>query len=114
MSSSRKWIAAGFLLVATLSGCGYPAAEPVNMELITSLRTALSARNTEWLQANDALVEQRRSSGQMRDDEYEAFKDIIQQAREGQWVEAERASIEFQRAQRPTSEQIERVRKREV
>ncbi|MGE0610563.1 MAG: hypothetical protein AB7O62_25970 [Pirellulales bacterium] len=54
-------------------------------------------------------IETRRAEGQMPDAEYEAFQSIIAQAQAGQWVEAERASIAFQKAQRPTREQVERV-----
>ncbi|MGD9722381.1 MAG: hypothetical protein AB7O59_12830 [Pirellulales bacterium] len=102
----------GGLLVLGIAGCRYPEAQPINMELITTLRTALSARNTDWLQANADIVEKRRTEGQMNDAEYDAFRQIIEQARGGDWDAAERASLEFQRAQRPTPEQIEAVRQR--
>jgi len=104
-------IALGFLL---LPGCGYPAAAEDNMELITSLRTALSARNPKWLDENDAVIEKRHNEGQMGDDEYAAFKKIVERARAGEWQESERSCMAFQRAQRPTPEQIERVRRRQV
>jgi hypothetical protein len=104
-------IALGFLL---LPGCGYPAAAEDNMELISALRTALSARNPKWLDENDAVIEKRHAAGQMGDDEYAAFKKIIERARSGEWQDAERSCMAFQRAQRPTPEQIERVRRREI
>jgi hypothetical protein len=91
-------------------GCGYPAAQPANQELIASLRTALSARNEVWLAQNEEKIESRRSAGRMNDDEYEAFKAIVAQARAGDWTGAERASLDFQRAQRPTDVQIEQAR----
>ena len=97
------------LIVAAMFGCSYPVAEPMNMELISSLRTALSTRNDKWLAENEAIVEQRHEKGEMRDDEYEAFRSIIQRAREGDWQGAERASVRFQKAQRPTQQQIEQV-----
>ena len=84
------------------------------MELISSLRTALSARNPQWLDENEAVIEKRHTAGQMRDDEYAAFKKIVERARSGDWKEAERGCLAFQRAQRPTPEQIERVRRREL
>jgi hypothetical protein len=100
------------LLAATfVGGCGYPQAAPNNLRLITTLRTALSARNTEWLDQNVALMEERRQAGEMSDDEYDAFQSIVAQARAGEWEEAERAAVKFQKAQRPTDEQIRRVTK---
>jgi prepilin-type processing-associated H-X9-DG protein len=78
------------------------------------LRTALSARNPKWLDENDAVIEKRHKEGQMGDDEYATFKKIVERARSGEWQEAERNYMAFQRAQRPTPEQIERVRRREI
>lgn len=108
---SRVWFATALFALVVAGGCFYPVAEPINMELISSLRTALSARNEEWLKVNADIVEERHASGEMRDDEYAAFKGIIDQARAGQWAEAEKATLKFQRAQRPTREQIDEVRK---
>lgn len=98
------------VVVVSSAGCGYPTTQPMNMEVISSLRTALSARNEQWLAANEEIVEKRHAAGEMRDDEYNAFIKIIRRARDGDWVGAERASLEFQRAQRPTDEQIQKIR----
>jgi hypothetical protein len=94
------------LLLAFFTGCGYPNAEPSNKRLISSLRTALSARNDQWLTANEKLVRERHKQGDMREDEFAAFQVIIEQARGGDWQGAERAAVDFQRAQRPTEEQL--------
>ena len=51
-----------FTAAVLVAGCGYPAAQPVNFEIITSLRTACSARNTEWLVANEEKIEARRAA----------------------------------------------------
>jgi hypothetical protein len=94
-----------------IAGCGPPQATPQNQQLISSLRTALSAQNPEWLDQNVKLLEERRTAGQVSDGELEAFQAIIEQARAGQWKEAEEDAIAFQKAQRPTREQIERATK---
>jgi len=107
---SRRTLAAIGLMLLFAAGCGYPVAEPMNMEVISSLRTALSARNEDWLKANETIVEERHHSGAMRDDEYQAFINIIRRAQQGEWKEAEQEVLAFQRAQRPTAEQIEKVR----
>ena len=91
-------------------GCGYPAAQPVNMEIISSLRTACSARNTDWLEANADKIEAQRAAGEMSDAEYKAFSGILAQARSGNWDDAEHACLAFQKAQRPTPEQVEKIR----
>ena len=104
----KRWLAATSAVVLIV-GCGYPAAEPDNLPLITSLRTALSARNDAWLNANEEIIEKRHDEKELNDDAYSAFKKIIAQAREGDWKGAELESLKFQRAQRPTREQIERL-----
>ena len=56
-----RWAPAA--LLAMVAGCGYPVAQPLNMEIITSLRTACSARNGEWLKvAGLVIVRQRPGS----------------------------------------------------
>jgi hypothetical protein len=114
MWNSRKtsrWIlSAFFVLSATLSGCGYPVAQPVNREIISSLRTACSARNPEWLAANADKIEKQRSDGLMNDAEHETFNGIVAQARGGDWEGAEYACLAFQKAQRPTPEQEAKIR----
>ena len=110
----KRYAISGLLLAIslTLGGCGPPQVKPNNLRLIASLRTALSAKNTEWLQQNIDLIEQRRADGQMSDDEYEEFQAIIAKAKSGDWQGAERDSVDFQKAQRPTTEQIEQVTRR--
>jgi hypothetical protein len=109
MRRQAIWICPIFLLTA-VSGCGYPNTEPTNRRLISSLRTALSAQNQQWLAANEKLVAERHTSGAMRDDEFAAFQEIIQQAQSGDWQGAERAAVEFQRDQRPSDQEVQHNR----
>src|SRR5690606_30979089 len=111
---ARFSVAALLLATLCITGCGYPQAAPNNLRLITTLRTALSARNPEWLQMNIDAIEERRAAGEMSDEEYEAFQEIIEQAKAGEWEEAERASVRFQKAQRPTAEQISQLPKPQI
>lgn len=93
------WVACvGILLV----GCGEPQLTSGNLRLTMSLRTAVSARNMDWLEMNAALIEERRQSGNMRDGEYAAFSRILEDARSGEWAKAEKAVVRLQEAQRPT------------
>lgn len=101
-------LVAGSLLLS--SGCGYPDVQPLNMELITSLRTACSAREPKWLDANVEKIDARKAAGEMSDEEHATFMTIVEQARGGDWEGAELACLKFQKAQGPTSEQIEKMR----
>ena len=105
------WLGPLGVLLAIL-GCGRPQAMPQNRELIASLRTAVNTRNAEWLEKNAKTLEERRDAGRVSDAEYQEFQAIIAKARAGKWEEAERETIAFQKAQRPTHEEIERVSKR--
>jgi hypothetical protein len=100
----------GLLPLLAIGGCGYPVVEPANLEIVTSLRTACSARDPSWLAANEEKIDKRRAAGRVRDDEYAAFAAIIRQARDGDWADAEAACLKFQKAQRPTPEQVARLR----
>jgi hypothetical protein len=88
-------------------GCGRPQVAPQNLRLTASLRTALSAKNNEWLEQNVTAIEERRTAGQMSDDEYAAFQAIIAQAKAGEWEAAEQEAVKLQKAQRPTQGQVE-------
>jgi hypothetical protein len=102
------WAMLGFLLV----GCGRPQASSFeNQQLIGSLRTAVSARNSQWLEDNVKVLEERRAAGKVADAEYEVFQGIIASAKQGRWEAAEREVIKFLKAQRPTQEQVERATK---
>jgi hypothetical protein len=90
-------------------GCGKPQVAPENLHLTASLRTALSAQNSEWLEQNAEMIDERRQSGAMSEAEYEAFQAIIEEGRAGNWRKAEEDALALQKAQRPTDEQAERV-----
>jgi hypothetical protein len=110
----RAWtgaLLAGAGLLLALGCGGPPQAAPANQRLISSLRTALSVQKLDWLEQNVQEIESRRAAGQMSDVEHQAFQAIIAKAKAGQWKEAEVDAVEFQKAQRPTAEQIERLPK---
>lgn len=97
--------------IALLGACGPPRVAPDNLRLTSSLRTAISARQTEWLEQNITAIEARKTAGEMSDTEYNAFQSIIAQAKAGNWEAAEREVIRLQKAQRPTKEQIDSLPK---
>ncbi len=83
-------------------GCGRPqASTPQNQKLISSLRTAISAKKTVWLEKCEKILQDRRAEGKVADTEYDEFQAIIALAKKKQWKEAEQEVIRFQKAQRP-------------
>ena len=76
----RRWtLLVGILAAFTfVNGCGGPPQVPrYSRKLIESLRTAVSAHRTDWLEANAKLVEQQFSQGKLSDEQHEAFQSII-------------------------------------
>ena len=54
-------------ILTKITACSRPQAAPQNRELITSLRTAVSARKTDWLEINVKKIEDRRAAGEVSD-----------------------------------------------
>lgn len=87
-------------LFATLSGCSRPpVVEFANLPLVSSVRTACSARNEQWLTGVERAVSKRHDEGQMSAAEKAHFEKLIAQARSGDWQGAERQCYNFERAQ---------------
>ena len=93
---------------AGLAGCyGPPQVGIDNYRLVQGLRTAISARRGDWLEAATKVVSERHASGDLNDEQYGALEGIIAQARAGQWEAAEDEVIRLAKAQKPSAEEIE-------
>jgi len=109
--AAAVWVAAA-MIAWSVAGCGRPqASSPENLHLIGSLRTAISARNPQWLEDNSKALEERRAAGKVAEAEYEEFRSIIAMAKDGRWEAAEQEVIKFVKSQRATTEQVERATK---
>lgn len=115
MSSNVKWITGGVLIIAIVWLRAWwmtpPAVEFDNLRYIQLLRTAVSARNSEWLNKVASAVDQRLAEGAMSRSEHSHFGKLIAQARSGAWEAADKECFRFEEAQlnrrrsRPASEQ---------
>ena len=114
VSSNLKWIAGAVLLIAIVWLRAWwmtpPAVEFDNLRYIQLLRTAVSARNSEWLNKVASAVDQRLAEGAMSRSEHTHFGKLIAQARSGAWEAADKECFRFEEAQlnrrrsRPPSE----------
>jgi hypothetical protein len=90
-------------LVPLISAVGctrYPAVEDRdNVKLIAALRTACSAQDTEWLEKAVENIDARFDEGGMSDSSYKTFQAIIEQARAGEWRDAEMKAFKFLESQ---------------
>ncbi|HTM54593.1 MAG TPA: hypothetical protein VL175_11225 [Pirellulales bacterium] len=92
------------LSAVLVAGCSQaPQVGPENYPLIESLRTAVSARNEDWLADNARLISERHQKGQLDDQQYAEFEAIIAQARTHDWSGAETRVIALAKAQRPVA-----------
>jgi hypothetical protein len=81
-------------------GCGGPPQLGAqNVRLVESLRTAISARRTDWLEQAAKTASARHESGQLDDRQYAALDAIVQQARAGEWEAAEAAVVDLAKGQ---------------
>lgn len=107
--------ALGLALLPMAAGCGrQPQLASGNRDLITSLATAVSTRNTAWLDENVKLIEARRAAGGLAEGEYEALSSIVATARSGDWQGAEAAVYALRDAQEPTAEDLKRLSERKL
>lgn len=105
-------LSAAVLALLTFAGCYRPPqVAPDNLELISSLRTAISTRSLERLDQNVQAIHERQATGEMSAAEAAAFMDLIEMARDGRWEAAEQRVVAFQKRQRPSQEQIDRLPK---
>jgi hypothetical protein len=106
MAARRDVLAAGLLALAAIGGVWLyrwwtwpPAVEFDNLKYIQLLSTAVSARNAEWLAKVEEAIEQRYASGEMSGAERQALQMVIQEARSGDWQQADRDCYRLAEAQ---------------
>ncbi len=90
----------GFLFMLTLlfPGCSAPTeVERGNRRVVDAILTAIAMKNTNWLDDDAKLVEQRYLDGQLTDDEYEQLSSVIEIAKTGDWQAAEKAGYKFRK-----------------
>lgn len=95
-----------------ISGCGgAPHVSPGNYRLINALRTATSSKQIAWVDESAKQIEEAKANGTLTDAEYAEFQSIIRLARDGKWKAAEAETIRLGKAQKPTPEEIGRMKK---
>jgi hypothetical protein len=83
-------------------GCGQsPQFAAKDLRLLEALRTAVSARKSEWLEASAKQIDKAHQQGTISDEGFEALQSSITEARAGDWKHAETQIIQLEKAQRP-------------
>ena len=101
--SRRRWLIGAVALacstpiIVRLLGCGkYPIASSVeSYALMEGLYTACNTRNPEWLARAEKRVDRAVQEGSMSPAEQEAFQQIINWAKAGEWERAQKAAYKF-------------------
>jgi hypothetical protein len=99
------------VLAFLMTGCGRtPQIAPVNRRAMLGLQTAVSSQKADWLDATVKLIEETYLEGQMEDEEYDVFQKIVERARTGDWSGAQRDAFALVEAQRPTADDLEKIK----
>lgn len=87
MTRLRISIAVVFLLFLVLTfGWGRaPQMTANNRKILEALQTAVSSKQTDWLEAVVVQVNEKREQKQMSDAEFNAIQGIVKKAKSGDW-----------------------------
>lgn len=112
-----KIIVISSLLVALcmLNGCSRaPQMKAGNRKILAALQTAVSSKNSTWLEAVVTQVAEKRDQKEMSDAEFRAIDAIIKKAKSGEWKRAQIDSFALSEGQRPTAEDLAIVKERKT
>ena len=113
MSSRSFQLVCLLAFIGLMSGCGrQPQMAAPNRKILEALQTAVSSKQTEWLDAVVRQVEEKRDKKEMSDQEFRAIDAIIKKAKSGDWKAARTASFALSDGQRPTSAEVSDLKKR--
>ncbi|HLJ10835.1 MAG TPA: hypothetical protein VKU82_06585 [Planctomycetaceae bacterium] len=85
-------------LALAVWGCSEPTQiERDNRRLLDALLTAITMKNSHWLEDHAALAEKRREAGHLTEWEYVQLSSIIEKGRSGDWQAAEKKAYEFRK-----------------
>jgi hypothetical protein len=85
----------GFVLALACVGCEPSARELKNRQELEALLSAVSLKNKAELENDAKRIDTRHASGELSDDGYRDLQQIIAQARDGRWSEAETRAYAF-------------------
>jgi hypothetical protein len=102
--TTQQWLGVGLIvLVAGVMAYRHwtypPAVEFDNLKYIQLLSTAVSSRNSDWVEKVAEAVAARQADGQMSVGERRHFDRLIELARAEDWEVADRACFAFAEAQ---------------
>jgi hypothetical protein len=95
-----------------LGGCGPPQVKPEHRELVLRLATATSTRDSRLLESATRKVGDLRELGELSGPDASALESIVEAGHAGDWDRAQRLAYALRDAQRPTREDLDRIRAR--
>jgi hypothetical protein len=102
------------LSLLSLAGCGTTQLSPPGRRLLEALQTAVSARNSQWLEAGATQVEAQHAKGELPDVDFRALQAIIAPAQKADWETAQSRALALSEAQRPSAEDLARAHQRQT
>lgn len=108
--ATRAWL---LIILALVVGCSRPPQVGTqNYELVAALRTAVSARRTDWLEDAAKVISARHAAGEINEQQFTALEAIVEQGRGGDWQGAESEVMRLAQAQRASSDEDEQSKSR--
>jgi hypothetical protein len=101
------------LCLATI-GCGRTQVSAPNRKLLEALQTAVSSKQSDWLEATSKQLTEKRASGDVSESEFKSMNSIIIRARSGDWKGAQKEVFDLSEGQRPTADDVANVRERKT
>ena len=93
-------------------GCGRTQVSAPNRRLLASLQTAVSAKQTDWLEAAARQLADKRSAGEVSESEFKVMNAIVVKAKSGDWKGSQQDVFALSEGQQPTAEDLAKVRDR--
>jgi len=113
---SVRVLVRGIVVVLTMLsvGCGQaPQISPQHRKLLAAVQTAVSAKNTDWLDAVESDLKTRHEQDQIADSEFDAIQSIVDLAKSGDWTKAQQNSFKLSEGQRPSADDLAALKDRQ-
>jgi hypothetical protein len=110
---ARLLVLAAVLQLA-LAGCGATQFAPKNRQLLAALQTAVTSKNAQWLDAVAKQATEQHDNLALSDAEFKSLQAVVDSAKTGDWKMAEVRVFALSEGQRPTADDLARVRERKT
>jgi Sec-independent protein translocase protein TatA len=96
-----QWLCVAAALFVIIGCSSEPVIAKGNVKLIGKLKTAIGAKQTDWLEATAKQIDDAHQQGKVSDGEYAALEPIVADGRQKHWDDANSGLDRLIKAQSP-------------